>query len=572
MNYKKLAEVYEALGSTTKRLEKTDILSKFVKSLKESDKEVMYLLIGSVFPEYSEKRIGISNQLAIKAISKSTGREKSDVVKAWKKIGDLGKVAEELTKNKRQSTLRSHVLTTKKVLDNLQKLPELVGKGTISKKISLITELLTSASPIEAKYLIRTLIGDLRIGVQESTIRDALNKAFFKNKKETAKKIQRALDRANDIGEVFVLSKKRKVKNLEAVGIEVGKPIKVMLAQKAKNIAEGFKKVGKPCAIEYKYDGFRMLIHKKDSKLTLFTRRLENVTKQFPEVVDYIKKYVKGKSFILDSEAVGWDSKTKEYKPFQSISQRIRRKYDIEKLQKELPVEINVFDILYYNGKSMIDTPFKERTKLVRKIVKKHPYKIIPSKMIITSDEKKAEKFYKSALKDNQEGIMMKSLDSIYQPGKRVGHMLKVKPEERDLDLVITGAEYGTGKRSGWMSSFILSCKDGKTGKFLEVGKMGTGIKEKSKEEVGGTSFKELTEMLVPLITEEKGKKVKIKPKIVVAVTYQEIQRSPNYNSGWALRFPRFVALRPDKKPSQVSRLKEIEKDFKNQKRNWRYG
>ena len=312
-----------------------------------------------------------------------------------------------------------------------------------------------------------------------------------------------------------------------------------------------------------------MLIHKKGKEIKLFTRRLENVSKQFPEVVDYINKYVKGKDFILDSEAVGFDSKTKEYTSFQHISQRIRRKYDIEKLQKELPVELNVFDILYYNGKSQIDVPYKDRAKLLRKIVKKHPYKIITSKMIITGDEKKAEKFYKAALKDNQEGIMMKSLDAVYQPGKRVGHMIKVKPEERDLDLVIVGAEYGTGKRSGWMSSFILGCKGKKKGEYLEIGKVGTGIKEKADE---GVSFEELTKKLTPLIIEEKGKKVKIKPKVVVSVTYQEIQHSPNYNSGWALRFPRFTALRPDRAASDAADLKEVEKDFKNQKRNWRYG
>jgi len=572
MQYKKLAEVCDELASTPKRLEKTDILSKFLETLSEEDKEVTYLLLGSIFPEYSEKKIGISNQIAIQAISKSTGTEKEKVVKEWKKIGDLGKVAEELTKHKRQSTLHSHVLTTAKVLENLQKLAELEGKGTVSKKLSLITELLTSASPIEAKYLIRTLIGDLRIGVQESTIRDALNKAFFGNEKESAEKIQRALDRTNDIAIVFGMAKRGKLKELENVSIEVGKPIKVMLAQKAKNLKEGFEMVGKPCAIEYKYDGFRMLIHKKGKNLTLFTRRLENVTKQFPEVVDYINKYVHGKEFILDSEAVGYDFKTKKYLPFQSISQRIRRKYDIEKLQKELPVELNVFDVLYYNGKSQIDIPFKDRAKLVREIVTSQPYKIIPSKMIITDDEKKAEKFYKEALRDYQEGVMMKSLDAVYQPGKRVGQMIKVKPEERELDLVIVGAEYGTGKRSGWMSSFILGCRGKEKGEFLEIGKVGTGIKEKSEAEVGGVSFDELTKMLTPLITQEKGKEVSIKPKIVVSVIYQEIQRSPNYNSGWALRFPRFTALRPDKPLSEVADLKEIEKDFSNQKRNWQYG
>lgn len=569
MNYKKLAELYENLSSTTKRLEKTSILAKFLKHMSENDRDIMYLLLGDIYPEYSEKRIGISNQLAIQSISKATGTEKSQVVKLWKKIGDLGKVSEELTKTKKQSTLRSHIITIEKVLINLRKLPELVGKGTVSKKLSLITELLTSASPIESKYLIRTLIGDLRVGIKEPTIRDAIVSAFFKGNKEHTDKVQRALDRANDVALVFSMSKKGKIKELEKVSLEVGKPIKAMLAQKAKDITDGFRMVGKPCGIEYKYDGFRMLIHKQGKDIKLFTRSLENVSKQFPEVVEYINKYVKGDSFILDSEAVGWDKKTKEYQPFQKISQRIRRKYDIEKLQAQLPVEVNIFDVIYYNGKSIIDEPYEKRAKLVRKIIKKVPYKIIPSKMIITGDSKKVEKFYKAALKDNQEGIMMKKLDAKYQPGRRVGHMIKVKPEERDLDLVITGAEYGTGKRSGWMSSFILSCRGKKKGEYLEVGKMGTGIKEKAEE---GITFDQLTKKLTPLITQEKGKKVQINPKVVISVTYQEIQRSPNYNSKWALRFPRFVALRPDKPLSEIADLKEVEKDFMNQKRNWRYG
>jgi len=571
MKYKKLAELYDSLSATTKRLEKTDILSKFLEEISEEDKDILYLLLGDIYPEYSEKKIGISNQLAIQAITKSTGIGKDRVVKEWKSIGDLGKVAEKLVSQKKQSTLQGyHVLTTEKVLENLRKLPELEGKGTVGKKLSLITELLTSATPVESLYLVRTLIGDLRIGVQESTIRDAIARAFFNDEKETIDKIQRALDRTNDLSLVFNMAKTKRIDKLKEVHLEVGKPIKVMLAQKATSIKEGFEMVGKPCAIEYKYDGFRLLIHKKGKEVILFTRRLENVTKQFPEVVEYLHKYVKGNSFILDSEAVGYDKKTKEYQSFQHISQRIRRKYDIEKLKEELPVEVNVFDILYYNGKSQIDEPYEKRAKLIREIVKNQHYKIISSKMIVTDNEKKAEEFYKKALKDRQEGVMMKNLKAEYQPGRRVGHMIKVKPEERDLDLVITGAEYGAGKRSGWMSSFILSCSDGE--KFLEIGKMGTGIKEKSAEEVGGTSFAELTEMIKPLIIEEKGKSVKIKPKIVVSVTYQEIQRSPNYNSGWALRFPRFVALRPDKKSSQVSRLKEIEKDFAEQKRNWRYG
>jgi len=573
MNYKKLAELYESLGNTTKRLEKTKILSKFLEYIPDSDKEVLYLLLGNIYPDYSEKKIGISTQLTIKSISKSTGTEEKKVVQEWKEIGDLGKVSEKLTKSKKQSTLHSHILTTKKVLDNLRKLPELEGKGTVGKKLSLITELLTSASPIEALYLVRTLIGDLRVGVKESTIRDAMTLAFFPNlegeeKKEATKKIQEAIDKSNDIAIVFEAVKKRKLKHLDKISLDVGKPIKVMLAQKVSTIKEGFKALEKPCAIEYKYDGFRLIIHKKEKEIKLFTRRLENVTKQFPEVISYVKEYVKGKSFILDTEAVGFDEKTKEYKSFQTISQRIKRKYDIEKLQKELPVEINVFDIVYYNGESQLNKPFKERTELIKKIVENHPYKIISAKQIITGNEKKAEEFYKKSLKNNQEGVMMKNLSAVYRPGSRVGHMLKIKPEERDFDLVITGAEYGTGKRMGWLSSFILSCRNSKKGEYLEIGKVGTGIKEKLSEDAKEVSFSELTNLLTPLIIKEKGKTIEVKPKIIVSVTYQEIQKSPNYNSGFALRFPRVTALRPDKLLSEITSLEEVKKDFEAQKRN----
>jgi len=572
MKYLKLAEFYESAGGTTKRLEKIEILSKFLKQLDECDRDTLYLLMGDIYPEYDERKIGISNQLALKCIAKSTGINEKDVLKEWRNLGDLGKVAEKLVSKKMQSTLRTHVLTTEKVLDNLRKLPALTGKGTVGKKVSLITELLTSASSLEALYLVRTLIGDLRIGVKESTIRDSISSAFFNMDDGASKKIQDAIDKTNDIAAVFDIAVKKKLSGFNKLKLEVGKPIKVMLAEKALTIKDAFVSVGKPCAVEYKYDGFRMLIHKDGDKIMFFTRNLENVSSQFPEVVDYIKKYVKGKSFILDSEAVGFNKKTKEYKPFQEISQRIRRKHNIEKLQDELPVEINVFDILFYEGKSLLSEPFQKRSTLVRKIVQNHSYKIVTSKQIITSDEKKAEAFYKKALGENQEGAMFKNLNAGYQPGRRVGHMLKIKPESKDLDLVITGGEYGTGKRSGWLSSFILSCK-GKKGEFLEVGKMGTGIKEKSTLDASeDISFNELTKKLKPYFLKESGRTVNIKPKIVVSVTYQEIQNSPNYNSGFALRFPRFTALRLDRSPDSVSTLEELKKDYDNQKRNWKYG
>jgi len=575
MLYSQLCELYEDLEKNPSRLKKTEILAEFFKKIKhEKNKEVVYLLQGKVFPDYNEKEFGISEQLVIKALVKASGTSKENLILKWKKTGDLGLVSEQVIGNKKQNTLFSNKLTTEKVLDNLKKLPELVGKGTVDKKMSLISELLTSASGTEAKYIIRTLLGDLRIGVASGTIRDSIRDACFdksnldseKNQENTSA-VQEAYDKATDWKLVFEKACQG-INSLHSVQLTPGNPIKVMLALKAESIEDGFERVGKPAGIEYKYDGFRMLINKDEKgEIKIFTRRLDNVTNQFPDVVEYVKENVKAKSFIIDSEAVGYDKKTKKYTPFQAISQRIKRKYHIEKLIQELPIEINVFDILYCNGKSLIDEPFEKRTKILRKLIKNHKYKIRTAEQLITSDEKEAEKFYKQALKDNQEGVMIKNLNSPYKPGARVGYMLKFKPTENELDLVITKAEYGKGKRAGGLSSFTLSCLDKKTEKFLEIGKS-SGLKEK--EELG-LSFTELTQKIKPLIIKEEGRSVKIKPKLVVTIVYQNIQRSPTYESGFALRFPRIIALRHDKKPEDIATLKEITDEYNRHELKIRY-
>jgi len=575
MKYSQLCEVYEELEKNPSRLKKTEILADFLKKIKqEKDKEIVYLLQGKVFPDYSEKEFGISEQLCIKALSKASGISDKEIVLKWKKTGDLGLVSEEIMSKKKQNTLFSDKLTTEKVLDNLKKLPELVGKGTVDKKMGLISELLTSASGTEAKYIIRTLLGDLRIGVASGTIRDSISDACFsrnnldlEESKKFTEAVQEAYDKSTDFA--LVLEKACKgIKELEKTELSPGHPIKVMLALKAESIEDGFERVGKPCAIEYKYDGFRMLINKKENQeISIFTRRLDNVTNQFPDVVEYVKENVKAKSFIIDSEAVGYNKKTKKYTPFQDISQRIKRKYHIEKLIRELPIEINVFDVLYCDGESLIDEPFEKRTELLRKIVTNHKYHIQIAKQLITDDEKKAQEFYKQALKDNQEGVMIKNLNSPYKPGARVGYVLKLKPAENELDLIITGAEYGKGKRAGAYSTFTLSCFDKKTNKFLEIGKA-SGLKEK--EELG-LSFTELTNKIKPLIEKESGREVKVKPKLVVTVVYQNIQRSPTYESGFALRFPRITALRHDRKAEDIATLKEISDDYNRHELKIRY-
>ncbi len=562
MHYSKLCEIYEELEKNPSRLKKAEILSEFLKTIKhEKHREIIYLLQGRVWPDWEEKEFGISEQLTIKAISRATGKPEEEIVKKWKKIGDLGEVAAETFKNKSQHTLFSAKLTTTKVLENLQALPDLIGKGTVDKKIGLIAELLSSASPIEAKYIARTLLNDLRIGTGSGTIRDSIVWACFdKEDKEAFEKVQSAYDKVTDFALVFEKALKGK-HELDKIEISPGQPLKVMLALKAEDIHDGFERTKNDkgeTALEYKYDGFRMLINKDEKgNIKIFTRRLDEVTKQFPEVIEHVNKYVKADTFIIDSEAVGYDKKTKKYTTFQHISQRIKRKYDIDKLSEELPVEINVFDILYYNGKSAIDMPFEKRREILEKIIKTEKFKFRLAEQIITSDEKRAAKFYKQALSDKEEGIMFKNLASPYKPGARVGHMLKMKPADNEFDLVIVGAEYGTGKRAGWLTSFDVACRDKESGEFLDIGKVSTGLKEKSEE---GTSYEDMTNLVKPLIKSEHGKSVKIKPKIVITVVFQEVQGSPSYNSHYALRFPRFTALRTDRDTEDIATIDEVKK------------
>ena len=571
MHYSTLCEVYESLEKNPSRLKKTEILSEFFVRLKtEKNKEIVYLLQGKAFPDFSEKEFGISEKLCIKALEKASGISSKEINNKWRKIGDLGKVAEEIINKKKQNTLFSHKLTTEKVLDNLKKLPELTGNGTVDRKMGLISELLTSATGIEAKYIIRTLLNDLRIGVASGTIRDSIVWACFGNPTDDSKEeikiakeaVESSYDKANDFSLVFDKACSG-LKHLQDTKLSPGKPLKVMLALKAESITDGFERVGKPAVFEFKYDGFRMLINKDESgKVKIFTRRLDEVTKQFPEVVDYVKENIDAKTFIIDSEAVGYDPKTKKYQPFQAVSQRIKRKYDIEKSIKELPIEVNVFDILYLNGESLIDVPFVKRSIELRKVIKNKPYHLIAAEQLITSDEDVAQKFYDRALSEGQEGVMIKNMNSIYKPGARVGFMLKLKPTDNEFDLVITGAEYGTGKRAGMLSSFTLSCYDEKNERYVELGKASTGLKEKEDE---GLSFTELTKELKPYIIEEKGREVRIRPKIVVTIIFQNIQASPTYESGFALRFPRITRLRPpeDKPLKDIATLEDIKKQFK---------
>jgi len=597
MDYSKLVEYYTQLEKTTKRLEKTKIIADLLKKTPEEHLEkIIFLLEGRIFPKWDERKVGISSRLMIKAINSSTGVSPEKVEREWAKKGDLGVVVEDLIKTRKQTTLFSNKLTVQKVFENTQSLASLEGKGTVSKKIALITELLTSATPEEARFIARTVIEDLRIGVKEGVVRDAIVWAFLprikgindenskgKSKKvtelsdsdlkyeileaedekkareiynELTSKVEHAYNLVNDYAEVAIAAKHQ---NLKKLSMQISKPVNPMLAIKANSPEEAFQALGKPALLEYKLDGFRLQIHKNGDEIKLFTRRLENVTKQFAEIIPTIKSHVKAENCILDSELVGFDPKTKRYLPFQNISKRIKRKYNIQSKSEELPVEINAFDIIFKDNKVLIDLTQEERRKILEKVIKQEKSKMVLTPKLETSSEKELDEFYKESLNRGNEGIMIKNLKAKYTPGRRVGGWMKIKPLKETLDLIVIGADWGTGKRAKWLSSFTIACRE--KNELKTIGRVSTGISEINTD----LTYENITKMLKPLIKEQKGKYVILKPKLIFEIEYDEIQKSPTYSSGFALRFPRVIRMRNDLGFNDVETLERIKKYFEEQ-------
>ncbi len=535
MKYLEMAKLYEKLEGTTKKLEKTKILSEFYRKVPANEIElVVKFTLGM-------EDIGVANEFMKNAISKAYGVSEKEVVKKFKELGDLGLVAEYFSKHKRQASLLKKNLTLEKVYENIKKFSEMAGKGSVGKKLSIVSELLISASPLEARYITRTLLGDMRIGVAEGIVRDAISNAFGVNPEE----VENAYDIITDYGEVAKIcaTDPKKLKNVKII---LGRPLRVMLAERAKNLREAIESFENLC-IETKYDGFRTQIHKDGDKVWIFSRRLDDVTKQFPDLEEMVRKYVKVDKCILEGETVAIDDDGRP-QPFQKLSRRIQRKYDIEKMIKEIPIQINLFELLYVDGENYIKRPLRERWAKLKKVIKEKKGKFVLANHIETKDYEEAEKFYKWSLSIGEEGVMVKNLDAIYKPGKRVGFWLKVKPIMDTLDLVIIGAEWGTGKRANVLGSYVLGVRTDEG--FLPIGMMGSGFSDEQ--------LKELTEKLKPHIISENGREVVISPNIVVEVAYEEIQKSPNYESGYALRFPRLVRIRYDRKPNEASSISDV--------------
>ncbi len=555
MEYSRLVETYQELESTQSTLEKTSILAGLFKEAEDDLPQVVLLSMGRPFPSWKDLDLGISSKTMVDIISEATGISGSEVEDLWREKGDLGEVAEEMVEEKTQQRLMEKKLTAEMIMDKLEKVA-LMGEGdgesvSMDTKRKEVADMISSAEPEEARYVTRTFLQNMRLGVGEGIVRDALSEAFFNG--EHAEDIQRAYNFTNDFTQVAEACRES-IEEVRSLDMEILQPVNSMLARKVDTIEEGFETVGRPAAIDYKYDGMRAQVHVKDGEVKVFTRRLEDVTKQFPDVAKAVKQNLSAEEAIIDTEIVAYDPDDHSMIPFQQLSKRIKRKYDIQKLKKQIPVEVRPFDLIYL-GESMIEEKYRDRWEKLEEIVDEKERELRLVDHIETGEAEVAQEMQQRALADGQEGIIMKALEAKYKPGSRVGYMVKLKPVMETLDLAIIGGEWGEGRRSGWIGSLKLGTYDPETDRYKEVGKMATGLTDEQLEEI--------TEKLEPLIVKEEGRDIEVQPEVIVEVEYEEIQESPTYTSGYALRFPRMKQFREDKE--EADSVEKVENLYKQQ-------
>ena len=553
MEFSEIIKYLEKVESTQANLEKTEHLSKLYAEAGSDLEDVVMLSLGRISPKWEDLDLGVSSKTLVKIISKASGRKEREVEEVWKTSGDLGDAAEKMIEGKKQQRLMSRKLTVKNVMERLRKVAEMEEEGLSQsvnqdKKQKMLADLLSSAEPEEARYLARIMLENLRIGIGEGTVRDALDDAFLDG--ENSQEVQRAYDYSNDFRKVASAARKG-LEALNEIDLKLNRPVNSMLAQKVDTIEEGFETVGKPAAVDFKYDGLRAQIHLKNGEAMIFTRRLENVTEQFPDVKAYVEENIDAENCIIDSEIVG--VRDGEVIPFQQLSKRIKRKYEIEKLRNQIPVEVRPFDLIYLE-ESLMSRPYKERWNELELIVETNENLKLVDRTV-TSLEEEVNEMQQESLSQDHEGVMMKSLDAEYKPGKRVGYMVKLKPVMETLDLAVIGAQWSEGRKSGWLGRLKLGCWNEKEQEYEMVGRMSSGLTDKQLEEI--------TERLKPLIESEDGRDVVLRPEVILEVEYEEIQDSPTYKSGYALRFPRLKQFRDDKE--EADSKEKVEALFKGQ-------
>jgi len=577
MLFETLCEYYDRLEKLSGKIEMTKVLvDLFIKADPDEIDKIVYLTTGELWPEYlGQPELGVAERLLLRAISKATGVPLERLEKMLKTLGDIGKVAERAVSMKRTQALLVTPLTVNEVYEKLVKIAHATGEGSQDLKLRILVGLLVSAKPLEARYLARIIEGQLRLGVGEMLILDALAEAFLrvKNGREI---IERAYNKVPDLGYIAKIAAKEGIEGLTKLKIEPGRPIRPMLAERLSDPAEILRKLGGEAAAEWKYDGERCQIHKKGDKVWLFSRRLEDITSQYPDVVEYTKKYVKADECIIEGEIVAIDPETGEMRPFQELMRR-KRKYDIHKIMEEIPVKVFLFDLIYLNGEEFLDKPYLERRKKLEEILVPND-KMLLSHMKIVKSLEELERFFLEAIEAGCEGLVVKSLrdDSIYQAGARGWLWIKYKRDYKSemadtVDLVVVGAFAGKGRRAGSYGALLAAAYNPEKDVFETVCKVGSGFTD--------TELDNLPVLLQPYIRDRKPANVEsvmepdywVEPALVMEVIGAELTLSPVHtaakdlvknklgkDAGIAIRFPRFLRWRPDKGPKEATTAKEL--------------
>ncbi len=583
MKFSQVADCYEKIESTAKRLEMTDYLAELLKiTSNDLIDKVVYLTQGKLYPDFVDIQIGIAEKLAIQAVAKATGKRENEIREDLARTGDIGETAQEFRAKKAQATLfKGEQLTVEEVYDTLDRMARASGAGSMDKKLSLLSGLLMAATPKEARYILRIVTGTLRLGIADMTVLDALAIAHGGGKEARAQ-LERAYNISSDLGKVAETVVRRGLKGIEKFAVSLGKPIRPMLAERLGSPEEILEKLSGKCVVEYKYDGERVQAHKQGDRVTLFSRRLENITDQYPDASELIKKNVRAKSVIMEAECVAINADTGEMKPFQELMHR-RRKYGVREAMEEHPVSLFMFDILYFNGQDLTLKPFlTRRKKLEQTVVEDRRVRASTSEFIKTVEG--LEQFFERAVEAGCEGIMCKSVDknSIYQAGARGWNWIKYKREYKSemtdtVDLVAVGAFYGRGKRAGTYGALLLATYNPEKDVFETLSRCGTGFTDEDLERLPEIMKKHKLIHRHPKVNSMVEADVWLKPVVVMEVLGSEITLSPIHTcamgvirkgSGLAIRFPRFTGnYRFDRAPTGATTNEEIVKMYRNQMR-----
>jgi len=516
---------------------------------------------GRVFPAHDSTKLDVGPSLCYEAIAKAAGHNVAadDVEERLAEKGEIGAVAASYDMGGQQGLAAfgagagrdgseegetdTSGLTVAAVDRELRDLAAVAGAGSTDTKRDLLFGLFNRASPAEARYLARLVLGEMRIGVGEGTVRDAVADAFD----APVESVERALQVTNDCGEVAVVARDEGVDGLSALGLEVGRPVGAMLAQ-AGTVTEALDDWGR-AAVEWKFDGARVQAHydAATDEISLFSRNMEDVTDPLPEVVEFVERAL-DESVILDGEVVAVADDGSPL-PFQEILRRFRRKHDVAKAREDVTVEFRAFDCLHADGEDLLDEPLVDRHDRLEGVLGEDSRDAV-SDLVVSDDSDEIAAIESDSLEAGHEGIMLKNPDSAYTPGRRGKNWLKRKPDVETLDLVVTGAEWGEGRRANVLGTFLLSARtdDG----YATLGKVATGVTDEELDD--------LTELLEPHVRSEDGTDVDIAPAVVFEVGYEEIQASPTYSAGYALRFPRFLGVREDKAPADADSLERVER------------